>query len=93
MTGIEVIPFSFEGKDYQVRVVYDGATIYVRAFCGHRPANGYSYQVNIMKALDLKKLIGLDAIKEFIKSAQDDVKEKRWERLLEAVEVVNKART
>jgi hypothetical protein len=41
MTGIEVVPFSFEGREYQIRVVSDGATIYVRAFCDNKPANGY----------------------------------------------------
>jgi hypothetical protein len=85
MTGIEVVPFSFEGKEYQIRVVSDGATIYVRAFCDNKPANGYSYQVTIMTAFDLKKLMGFDAIKQLIKSAREDVEQKRWERFLEAI--------
>jgi hypothetical protein len=38
-----------------------------------------------MTAFDLKKLMGFDAIKQLIKSAREDVEQKRWERFLEAI--------
>lgn len=93
MTGIEVVPFSFEGKGYEIRVVSDGFTIRIRAFSGNQPANGYTYEVNTMTALDLKRLIGFDAIKDLIRLAQKDVEQKRWDRYLEAVALVNKKGT
>ena len=85
MHSFEVIPFSFEGREYEIRVVSDGATIHVRAFHKGKPANGYSYQVDLMTAFDLKKLMVCDAIKELVDSAKNDVTERRWERLIEAM--------
>ena len=85
MNGTEVIPFDFEGKQYQVRVISDGVTIYVRAFADNKPANGYEYRVNIMTSFDLKRAMGLDAIKDLVVSAMDDIRLKRWEHLLEAI--------
>jgi hypothetical protein len=41
MIGIEIVPFSFEGKNYEIRIASDGATIRIRAFLNGKPANGY----------------------------------------------------
>ena len=87
---MQVIPFSFEDKEYEVRVVSDGATIHVRVFHEDKPANGYSYQVDIFTAFDLNKLMGFDAIKDLVESAKEDVRKKRYERLLKSMEVLGK---
>lgn len=85
MSGTEVVPFEFEGKQYQVRVVSDGVTIYVRAFLDNKPANGYEYRVNIMTSFDLKRAMGFDAVMDLVESAKEDIKLKRWEHLLKAI--------
>ena len=90
MSGIEVIPFSFEGKNYEIRVVSDGFTIRIRAFRDNKPVNGYVYEVNSMTVFDLKKQIGFNAIQNLIRLAQNDVEQKNWEKYLEAVALVNK---
>lgn len=90
MTEIERLPFSFEGKAYEIRVVSDGNTVRISAYHGDRPANGYTYEIEIINAIDFKQQIGLDAIQKFIHLAQDDVMQKRWEKYLEAVELVRK---
>lgn len=91
MSYYEVIPFENEGKEYEIRVASDGATIHIRAFYQGKPANGYSYQVDVMKYFDLKKLIGFDAIRDFINSAKEDIHTKRWEHFVEAMETVSKS--
>jgi hypothetical protein len=62
MQGCQILPFSCDGNDYEIRVTSDGVTVSVRAFLNGTPANGYVYQVNLITAFDLKKLIGMDAI-------------------------------
>jgi len=79
------VPFEFEGKNYEVRVVSDGATIYIRTFLENKPVNGYQYQVHIETINDLERLIGLDAISELIEVAKQDVRDKKWEKLMEVL--------
>jgi len=85
MNGTEVIPYDFEGRQYEIRVVSDGATIYVRAFLDDKPANGYEYRLNIMTKFELKRAMGVDAVMDLVESAKEDIKLKRWERLLKAM--------
>lgn len=93
MNGNQVIPFEFEGKEYQIRVISDGATIYIRGFCDGRPANGYEYRINVTTAFDLKKLIRFQAITHLVELAKDDIRNKRWDRLLEAIATTKGAGT
>jgi len=93
MIGTEIVPFSFEGKDYEIRIVSDGATIRIRAFLNGKPANGYAYEINTITLFDLKRQIGFDGVKDLIQSAKEDVEQKKWERYLEAVDLVNKTIT
>jgi hypothetical protein len=91
MNGTEVIPYDFEDQQYEIRVVSDGATIYVRAFLDGKPANGYDYRVNIMTKFDLKRAMGVDAVMDLVESAKEDIKLKRWEHLLKAMKEVEEA--
>jgi hypothetical protein len=82
---MKTIPFTFEGKDYEIRVVTDGMTTYVRTFRDGVPANGYSYQVSFPVAFDMQKQLGLSALDELVETAKRDITEKNWERLLKAI--------
>ena len=86
MSAYQVTPFQHDGKEYEIRVNSDGLAVQIRAFLDGVPANGYIYQVNLTTAFDLKKIIGMDAIKDLIDMAKEDVKQKRWERFLEALD-------
>lgn len=85
---MKTIPFTFEDKDYEVRVVSDGSTIYVRAFREGAPANGYSYQVTVPIAFDFERCLGLSAVEQLIETAKKDVTEKAWEGLLDALKQI-----
>ncbi|MEA2095434.1 MAG: hypothetical protein U9P73_01905 [Candidatus Cloacimonadota bacterium] len=89
MQNYEVVNFQHAGEDYEIRVISDGETVTIKAFTNGEPANGYVYQINLMTAFDLKKLIGMDAIKNFIKLAEDDVRKNRWKKFLAALEQTN----
>lgn len=85
MSGNEVVPYEFEGQQYEIRVVSDGATIFVRAFLDGKPANGYQYSVSIMTRFDLKRAMGIDAVMDLVESAKEDIRLKRYERLVDAI--------
>jgi len=83
--------FKANGKDYEIRIISDGATIRLRAFDKTgKPANGYTYQIDVTTNNDLKMIAGQDGVKEMIKFAKDDVAKKRWEKFLEAVKALKK---
>lgn len=89
---MHTIPFTANDKNYEIRLTCDGATVQLRAFDKEtgKPANGYLYSVDINAVHNLKVLAEIDVIKDLIKRAKDDVMQKRWERLLHAIESLRK---
>jgi hypothetical protein len=78
--------FKAHGKDYEIRLILGQNNEFViSAFHGGKPANGYSYRVALNTAHDLKVLVGQDAVKYLITLAKDDVVQRRYEELLEAI--------
>ena len=75
-------PMTFEGKDYEIRVVYDSVTINVVAFLNNHPVNGYRHQVKIPKEFNVKEILKTSAIKDLVEMSKNDILEKRWETLL-----------
>jgi hypothetical protein len=78
--------FQHDGKEYEIRVESDGNTIHVRAFFNGKPANGYTYSVEVLTQVDAKITDSLiDPSEELIKTATSDVKNRIWEKYLAAV--------
>ena len=75
-------PMTFEGKDYEIRVVYDSVTINVVAFLNNHPVNGYRHQVKIPKQFNVKEILKTSAIKDLVEMSKNDILERRWETLL-----------
>ncbi len=81
---MERIGFVAHGKEYEVRVISDGWTAYIRAFNKEtgKPANGCKYQVDIGLTFfgnlesDIERIIGFDIVKHFIDLAKQDVIDK-----------------
>lgn len=72
------IPMTFEGKDYEIRVLYDDTTINVVAFLNNHPANGFRHQIKLSKKWDVKKILKTEMIEELIEISKRDITEKRW---------------
>ena len=51
------IPFTFEEKDYEIRVYYNYAIINVVIFQNNYPANGFRHQIKISKKLSVKEFL------------------------------------
>lgn len=75
------IPFSFEEKEYEIRVYYDDELINVVAFHNNYPANGFRHQIKVSKKLSMNELLEKDVINELVEMSQRDISERRWERL------------
>ncbi|MCI2245724.1 hypothetical protein L3067_14035 [Xanthomonas sp. PPL568] len=82
----ETHPFDHNGKKYEVRSASDGCTIRVRAFLDGKPANGYTYQVEISTQIDaVMSGSAVNPARDLIEIAISDVKRGIWEQYLAAV--------
>ena len=76
------IPFTFEEKDYVIKVFYSDTLINILVFRNNYPVNGFRHQIKISKDLSVKELLRRNVIDEIIEVARKDIFEKRWERFL-----------
>lgn len=76
--------FEFEEKTYEIRITCQNDSTRVKVFLNDKPANGYEYSVNIEVAFSFKNEYGYHPVLELIKTAESDVKNKFWEKYLEA---------
>ena len=78
--------FEHDEKTYEIRIASDGSTIRIQAFLNDKPANGYTYSVELLTQVDAQ-LSGalIDPIEELIKTAIASVKNGTWEKYVAAV--------
>ena len=81
MELFDCIPFTFEEKDFEIRIYYNDVTINIVAFLSSYPANGYRYQVKIPKGCDVKKVLDEYPVPELIETCKNDIKGKKWDNL------------
>ncbi len=77
------VPFSFEEKNYDIKVFYSDTLITVVAFHNNYPANSFRHQITVSKKIPVRTLLENDVINEVIEVSKRDIVEKRSERLLE----------
>lgn len=78
--------FRHDGKEYEIRIQSDGNKINVRAYLNDKPANGYTYSVEVVDQVDAKKSgVLIDPVECLIETASSDVKNGIWEEYLAAV--------
>ena len=78
--------FVFEDNNYEVRswLQDDNETYTVKVFLNNEPANGYNYDVSIEDINDSKKGKFPQALlKDLVDLAENDIKEKKWEKYIE----------
>ena len=88
MTLFESIPFQWDGKDYQIRILYDDRVINVAAFQNNRPANGFRYQIQIPKSCDAGKVLEKHPVPDLVEVCKKDITENRWEVIGKVIEEV-----
>ena len=82
MKLLKRIPFSFEEKNYEIRILYGDNTINVVAFCNNYPVNGFRHHIRISKNGNPEKLLNTEILKELVDITKNEVIEKRWEKLV-----------
>ena len=70
---MHVEKFTHNGKEYEVRVICDGESVYVKAFEDNRPANRFRYSATIEVIQDMAAVMGTDAVKHLIEIAKQDI--------------------
>jgi hypothetical protein len=65
--------FQHKGKDYEIRIISDGQSVFVKVFTEGKPANGIRYEATLETVHDAATVTDLDVVKELIKTAQADI--------------------
>ena len=73
--------YTFEEKDYEIRIYFDDVTINVVPFLNDYPANGYRYQVKIPNGCDVRKVLETSPVPELVETCQNDIKNGQWDSL------------
>jgi hypothetical protein len=72
------IPWEFEGKNYEIRILYQDHLINIVIFRGNYPANGFRYQIQLAKNRDIQKFLKIEQVSHMIEYAKEDIKQERW---------------
>ncbi len=82
--------FEFEGKKYETRVWTDAeGTINVRVYLEDKPVNGYEYLVHWDIPFGFQHKFGYHPAWDSIETAERDVKDKMWQKYVDAVRKTN----
>ena len=72
------IPWNYEGKNYEIKIMYEANLINVVSFLNNYPANGFRYQVLLQKNSDIKNVLKPENFTSLVEKAKEDIKENRW---------------
>ena len=76
--------FNHDGKEYEIRIASDGHTIHIRAFLNGKPANGYTYSVEVLTKAEISGT-SINPYEQLVETAITDVKNGTWESYVAAV--------
>lgn len=77
------IQFEFEKKYYEIRIYSEGWKFKVRAYLDNKPANGYTYVVELPTVFNLEEALNIDVIQELVKLSKKDIENKIWDKYVE----------
>jgi hypothetical protein len=81
---VENRKFSFEGKEYETRVILANGRYEVAVFLDGGRANGYAYSVDFETSVAMKQSIGVEAVTHLMELAESDVRSGLWNQYLKA---------
>ena len=86
MELFQKIPFTFEGKEYEIRILFEERNINVVPFFNNHPANGFRYQIQIPKGVNIQGVLEQNAANDLVDKAKKDITEKRWEKVWKIIQ-------
>jgi hypothetical protein len=72
------IPFDYEGNLYEIRIQYQDNLINIVTFLNNYPANGFRYQIQIPRHVEIENILDEKHLDDFIEKAKRDIVENRW---------------
>ena len=70
---MKIEKFSHNGEDYEVRIVFDGETVFIKVFKDNKPVNPFRYIASLDTIHDMESYLELNAVRHLIKTAKKDV--------------------
>jgi hypothetical protein len=71
---METHTFTHNDQNYEIRIVSDGHSVFVRAFLEGKPANGIRHEATLDTVSDAANVADLDVVKELVKTAEADIR-------------------
>ena len=76
------IPWEHEGKEYEIRIMFEDKLINILPFYNNHPANGFRYQIQLSKKIQVKNLLKIENFTHIIENTKEDIKNERWKLFL-----------
>jgi hypothetical protein len=70
---MKIEKFVHDGKTYEIRIISDGESVYVKVFLNNRPVNRFRYSATIDVIQNMDAIWGDDAVRHLIETAKHDV--------------------
>jgi hypothetical protein len=74
------IPFDHDEKNYEICIFFEDNLINFSTFQNNYPVNGFRYQVQLPKYVDIEKILCEENLTDFIDMAKTDIIENRWQK-------------
>ena len=81
MIQMKKIPFKFEEKNYEIRILLGENLLNIVAFHNNYPANGFRHQIKVPKNIDPESLSETSVLNEILEISKKEILEKRWEKI------------
>jgi len=65
--------FTHNEEQYEVRVISDGLSVFIRVFHNGQPANALRYEATLETVHDVAAVSGLDIVQSLINTAKSDI--------------------
>lgn len=65
--------FTYNSKEYEVRVISDGLSVFIRVFHNGKPANALRYEATLETVHDAATVSGLDIVQSLLNTAKSDI--------------------
>lgn len=65
--------FTHNNKQYEVRLISDGLSVFIRVFSEGKPANALRYEATLETVHDASAVSGLDIVQSLINTAKSDI--------------------
>lgn len=85
MTLYKKIPWDFEQDKFEICIYHDKNIISIIMFKDNHPANGFRYQMQIPKDLEIQKVLNNDSYSHLIEYCKQDTIEGRWDNVLQTI--------